>query len=89
MTAPTTEYITQVETAEAHIDAQQVAADLWVYRAVETRSLWAVTTDELSSLGRYLMSGMPDAYSEWCSLHGREATSLETKAYYEGMMLRS
>ena len=76
------ETITQYETAEAHLDTQQVSFDLYVYWADETRSLWTVTYAELLTLGRYLMAGMPDAYSEWCSLHGREATRLETKAYY-------
>lgn len=72
------------DTAARHIDATEIAPDVWVYLPSEVNRHYTVTSEDLATLGRDLRVGAPDAYSLWCSVCGDESTPYEIAEYYSG-----
>jgi len=69
------------DTAARHIDATEIAPDVWVYLPSEVNRHYTVTSEDLATLGRDLRAGAPDAYSLWCSVCGDESTDDEIAEY--------
>jgi len=70
------------DTAARHIDATEIAPDVWVYLPSEVNRHYTVTDEDLASLGRDLRLDIPDAYSLWCSVCGDVATEDEIAACF-------